>query len=532
MIIDLRSIPDNSFLSCDLCIIGGGAAGITMALEFAETGIEVILLESGGLEFEDETQALYQGEDIGLPYFDIEYARLRYFGGTTNHWGGWCRPLEPIDFENRDWVAHSGWPISYEQFAAYLPRAGNLVQIENNTYDATYWLKHEAEITGRNHEHYEQALSHFDKDFTLGMFHFSPPTKFGEAYRSSLNKSGNIKVLLNANVTSIDTLSNPNLVDQLSVKTLNGKHSSIKADQVVLATGGIENARLLLASNQTHAQGLGNTHDLVGRYFADHIELDSGYVLSTQDPEALRLLAEYQDSVRFSLDISPGTQRSKKMMNIGLTLTEVPNKARTADGVGAARRLKKSIDGGRWPDNFFSDVGSAIMDIDDVISYMGSKTKIGTDGLFLIKSRVEPQPNPKSRITLSEDKDALGMPRVKLDWQLTELDYNSVYEMQSMFGKFLGTARLGRINIELDKKFENWPSVTDGGYHHMGTTRMANSSSSGVVDKNCKVFGIENLYIAGSSVFPTYGKANPTINLIALTLRLADHLKVKMETRT
>lgn len=149
----------------------------------------------------------------------------------------------------------------------------------------------------------------------------------------------------------------------------------------------------------------------------------------------------------------------------------------------------------------------------------------------MIKSRVEPQPNPHSRITLSEDKDALGIPRVKLDWQLTELDYNSIYEMQSMFGKFLGAAGFGRINIELNKKFERWPSVTDGGYHHMGTTRMADNSSKGVVDINCKVFGIENLYIAGSSVFPTYGKANPTMNLLALAIRLADHLKVKMGTK-
>ena len=501
MIVDLRSMPDQSNFNCDLCIIGGGAAGITLALEFAETGVDVLLLESGSFEYEEETQALYKGESIGQPYFELDTARLRYLGGTTNHWGGWCTPLEPIDFEVRDWVAHSGWPISYEEFASYLPRAAKAVQIENNSYDAA---------------------------FNLGLFIFSPPSLFGEAYRSRLEKDINIKILLNANVTSIDTLTNPNIVDQLSVMTLEGKRSSIKANQVVLATGGIENARLLLASNQTHTQGIGNAQDLVGRYFADHIELESGYILSTQDPEILRLIAEHQDTVRFSLDVSPETQRSKKMVNIGLILTEVPNKARTADGVGAARRVKKSIDRGRWPDNFFSDVGTAILDIDEVISYMGSKTKIGTEGLFMINNIVEPQPNPHSRITLSDKKDALGMPRVKLNWQLTELDYKSIYEMQSLFGKFLGAAGLGRINIELSEKFENWPSVTDGGYHHMGTTRMASNPSEGVVDKNCKVFGTENLYIAGSSVFPTYGKANPTMNLLALALRLADHLKEKM----
>lgn len=530
MIIDSRSLPNKNDLNCELCIIGGGAAGIALALEFSNSGVEVLLLESGGFEPEEETQALYQGDDIGLPYSDVESNRLRYFGGTTNHWSGWCRPLEPIDFEYRDWINHSGWPISYGDFSNYLPRANKLVEIENCNYYSQYWLETTSKITGRNYYLDKQHLQSLDSVFDLGMFQFSPPTLFGKTYRKTLYTSTNIKVLLNANVKSIDTLKNPNRVDQISVSTLNGKQFNVHPKVVVLATGGIENARILLASNQTHINGIGNGHDLVGRYFADHVELKSGYIVSNNQSNFLDLFAERQDSIRFSLDLSSKIQREKKLTNLGFTLHKVPNLSQSSDGVGASRRLKKSIEKKEWPKNFFSDVGKTVMDIDDVIMYMRSKDSPPKKGLYILTNRLETQPNPNSRISLSDEVDALGMPRVKVNWQLSEIDYHSTYTMQSILGQLLGKNDYGRINIELSKKFDGWPDMTYGGNHHMGTTRMSNHPSQGVVDKNCKVFGMENLYIAGSSLFPTYGKANPTLNLLALALRLSDHLKEKGNT--
>lgn len=529
MILDIRSMPDNSDFDCDLCIIGGGAAGITMALEFANTGVDILLLESGSFELEDDTQALYSGENIGLPYFDLEYTRLRYLGGATNHWGGMSRPLDPIDFESRDWVAHSGWPITYNEFAAYLPRAGNICQIPSNNYDALHWMKHQANTTDHNYERDKAGFSSFEEAFVPGVFQFSPPTIFGEVYRSALEKANNIKVLLNANVTSIDTLGNPNKVNQLSVSALSGKRATIHPKQVVLATGGIENARVLLASNKTHTKGLGNENGLVGRFFADHIELRSGFLISQQHSKFFNKFDQFDRPICFALDVAPEMQRTKKIINQCLTFDAISYKPTTADGVQAARKIKRSLDRGKWPDNFFSNVGTAIMDIDDIFSYMRSKNGSKEKGNYSIMYRVEPQPNPNSSVTLSDNKDALGIPKVKLNWQLTELDYRSIYEMQTMFTKLLGKSGYGHINIELPEKFDEWPDTTDGGNHHMGTTRMANSPSTGVVDKNCKIFNIENLYVAGSSVFPTYGKVNPTLNLIALTIRLADHLKEKME---
>ena len=528
MFFDLRPIPDQSNFDCDLCIIGGGAAGIAMALEFIGTGIEVLLLESGGFELEVETQKLYQGDDIGLPYFDLEYARLRYFGGTTNHWAGMCAPLDPIDFKKRDWVNYSGWPIEYSDFASYLPRASTICELPGHNFDAEYWLRVQGEMRSRNYEYDKKSFEAFSEFFNAGAFPHSPPTRFGETYRQKLEMATNVKILLNANVTSIDTLQAAHKVDQISVKTLSGKSATVTPKQVTLATGGVENARVLLASNKTHSQGIGNKNDLVGRFFADHIELESGFILSSKHTEFFDIFFEGFRPTRFSLNVAPEIQNARKMVNIGMTIHNVSNEHFTANGIGAARRMKQSIDNGKWPDNFFSDVGSAIMDMDDIISYMWTRDAPKKEGLYMIMNRVESQPNPNSRITLSDDRDALDIPTVKLDWQLSELDYYSIYEMQKMFGKTLGQSGYGRINIELEEKYSKWPGITQGGHHHMGTTRMAETDKTGVVDKNSKVFGIENLYVAGSSIFPTYGKANPTLNLVALTLRLADHLKEKM----
>lgn len=531
MIFNLEALPDQSSFYCDLCIVGGGAAGITIALEFANSGVEVLLLESGDLELDDATQELYRGEDIGLPYFDLEYSRLRYFGGTTNHWGGMCRPLDPIDFETRDWVAHSGWPISYDEFSAYLPRANTICEIPDSSYDADYWMIAQAKSLGRSYEQNKSDFAVFDDTFHPGILQFSPPTKFGETYRQKLEAADNIKILLNANVTNLDTPTNPNKVDKLQVMTITKKQATVHPKQVVLATGGIENARILLASNKTHARGLGNKHDLVGRFFADHIELESGYILTNSNTKFFDQFKELLRPARFSMDVKPEVQRQNKLVNICMTIERAHNQSITADGVSAARKLSKQISRGKWPDNFLSDVGTAILGMDDIISYTWSKNKPKKSGLYLIMNRVEPQPNPDSRVILSDELDALGMPQVKLNWQLSELDYHSIYQMQNMFAHHLGQSGYGRMNIELDQIFNSWPDFTHGGNHHMGTTRMVDNEKKGVVDKNCKVFNIENLYIAGSSIFPTYGHANPTLNLVALAVRLADHLKIKMGSR-
>ncbi|GHF29411.1 GMC family oxidoreductase [Kordiimonas sediminis] len=528
MIIDLRSIPAGEELACDVCIIGGGVAGIALALEMIGAGVNVILLESGGFDYEEETQDLYRGKDVGIPYFELDLARLRFFGGTSNHWGGWSRPLEPIDFESRDWVTDSGWPISFSEFSAHLGRASEILEIPSYDYDAHQALKSEAPLVGRDYDRDKKELAEFEEAFDLGLFRFSPPTLMGERYRADLESADNIKVLLHANVTDIGTVRSPDTVDSVAVTTLGGHNCTIKPKKVVLAAGGVENARLLLTSNKTHHQGLGNTHDLVGRYFADHVEAHTGYILTSDHSHFFNLTAEHRHETRYSLDLSPSVQRDKKLLNFGFSFHKAPNMSVSAEGVSAAKRLKDNLSKGEWPDHFFSDLGKALMDIDDVISFLGSKSDTDQKGLYVIMNKLEPEPNRDSRVLLGRDKDRLGMPRVELDWQLTELDYRTIIESQKLLGKLVGKAGFGRLKMEWDQDFDGWPANTTGGYHHMGTTRMAATEKQGVVDSNAKVFGISNLFVAGSSVFPTFGKVNPTMNLVALTVRLAHYLKAQL----
>lgn len=522
MISDIRQMPDGSDVECDLCIIGGGAAGITIALEYANTPVNVLLLESGGLEFEEATQKLYQGRNVGLPYHDLEAARLRFLGGTTNHWAGWSRPLDRHDFDQRDWMPLSGWPIAYDDFARYLARAARYCEIPYTDYSAATWLKKTAPDVPAN------AMEPLKPYFRPAVFHFSPPTRFGERYLDDLKKAGNVRVLLHANVTSIDTNRNEQVVDGLSVASLEGKKINVRPRVVILATGGIENARVLLASRKTHRNGLGNAKGLVGRYFADHIELASGYILA---PEHARLFSKFTgntDPVHFAIDVTKEAQQTHKLNNMDITLHEVSNFAETSEGFGALRRIKRALAQGKWPDNLLSDAGKAIMDIDEIISLALSKGDDANKGIFLMYNRCEVVPNRDSTVTLDDAVDRLGVPRLKLDWRLTEQDYMSIRKTHELIGQTLGASGLGRVKVELRTPFEGWPSVLQGGYHHLGTTRMSSSDGTGVVDTDCRVFGTQNLYVAGSSVFPTFGKANPTLNLLALALRLSDHLKSKM----
>ena len=476
----------------------------------------------GGLEFDETTQNLYRGENVGLPYYDLEVARLRFLGGTTNHWAGWSRPLDRHDFEKRDWVPSSGWPISYDDFARYLARAAKFCEIPYTDYDVQKWLKKKAKDIPDN------ALDPLKPYFRPSIYHFSPPTRFGEKYLNALKRAQNVRVLLNANVTSIDTNQDKNVVDVVSVASLDGKKISVKPKVVVLATGGIENARVLLASRKSHRNGLGNDKGLVGRYFADHIELASGYILAPNHTRLFSTFTGNTEPVHFAIDVSKEAQQQHNLLNMAITLHSVSNYAETSDGFGALRRIQRALGNGKWPDNLLSDAGKAIMDIDEIVSFALSKGNAADKGIFLMYNRCEVVPNPESVVTLGDDVDRLGMPRVRLNWRLTEQDYMSIKKTHDLIGQYLGRSGMGRVKIDLASSFEGWPDVLQGGYHHMGTTRMGENDASGVVDTNCQVFGTQNLYVAGSSVFPTYGKTNPTLNLLALTLRLSDHLKFKM----
>jgi choline dehydrogenase-like flavoprotein len=523
VLIDARTVPRNQFIETDVCIVGAGAAGITLAREFIAQPFRVCLLESGGLEFDKDTQSLYQGENIGLPYFPLEVARLRYFGGTTNHWEGWCRPLDAIDFETRDWVPHSGWPFDKSHLDPFYKRAQSICWLGPYVYDVKDW---EAENT----PHFPFAS---DRVITT-IFQFSPPVRFGTMYRDEIVGADNISTFLYANVIDIETTYTAQSVTRLQVACLQGTKFWVAAKLYILAAGGIENARLLLLSNKVQSAGLGNQYDVVGRFFMEHPHLESGLILPSDSHTSVALYDAHRlNNTRISgvLSLSPETLRHEKLLNFS-ALVQPRSWSEVSEGVSSLRVIVRALRGRDLPDDFLKHLWNMIADIDDVTTAAYRQwRKKGTRLIELLSlyNRTEQAPNPESRVTLTNERDALGTNRVRLNWQLSASDTRSIRRAHEIIGQELGRAGLGRFKITLAEDDSTRPSLLIGGAHHMGTTRMHVDPKKGVVNENSQVHGVSNLFIAGSSVFPTSGYANPTLTIVALAVRLADYVKGVMK---
>jgi len=516
MFTDFRTSEDGTIIKSDFCIIGAGPAGITIARELNKGKHRVCMVESGGFDFESETQSLYAGENIGLPYFDLDVCRLRFFGGTTNHWKGQCAPLSEMDFETRAWVSYSGWPISKADLDPYYLKALPVCEIGPYSFDARAWTNWGIVPPAFNPE---KIQSHFWQN--------SPPTRFGQAYREELKSAENITVLLNANVTHIYTDGSGEKVTHINIGALNGKRGQVLAKVFVLACGGIENPRLLLSSNHVHPKGLGNKHDLVGRFFMEHLTALCGKVEMAKVDYLLDTYKKrFFEGIRFrpGMKIGEEEQRQKQVLNICATFhaeEEIP------PAIEAGRQLWRSLKKGEIPENLGEKIRMVVSDLDDAAAYatcrLKGRQKCTT--VLQLRARQEQAPNPNSRVTLSQELDELGMPRLRLDWRLSELDRKSLKAMAITLGSEFGRLNMGRVQLPTWLAEDGDPEWR-GNNHHMGTTRMADSPEKGVVNKDCRVHGIENLYVAGSSVFPTSGFVNPTLTLVALALRLADHLSV------
>lgn len=501
---DARKIPKNTTLNYDIAIIGGGAAGITIAREFSNTDLRIAVIESGGLEYDAGSQDLYEGE-LGQREYPLAASRQRYFGGSSNHWGGYTRPLDPIDFEARDWIPDSGWPMDRSIIDPLYPKAAGILQIGPlQSENPEFWYSRAG----------ERDFDYPAKQLQTRFYQFSPPTRLGAVYRSDLERPSNLTVLLNANVTDIVAAKNAASVKRLEVRCLDGNRLTVTAKLFVLATGGLENPRLLLVSNSVENKGLGNSNDLVGRYFMEHPHLTLFCKVVVTRHERFPSLFLKRTSMEGALVRAIFTPRedflrSRRLLNIHLGVEKAA--AGVPEGSASQRMLQAA--GGLLPD----------------AQGVNGKAKPGM--ALSVGCACEQTPNPLSRVTLSEEQDPLGMPRIKLDWRLIEQERRSFVEHVRSLGRELGAMGMGRLRLLIDDD-GIWPENVAGGSHHMGTTRMASDPKKGVVDADCRVHGLANLYIAGSSVFPTSGAANPTLSLVALALRLADHLKEKFHART
>ncbi len=491
-------------------------------------GHEICLLESGGMDFEDDTQALFAGNNIGMEYYDLDHARLRFFGGTTNIWGGRNVPLDRIDFQTRDWVPHSGWPISLDDLNPYYRLAHDSLELGEFDYSHAMWKTLQLEPLDFDPE---QLSTHF--------WRFDAYTeRFNSRRCNDLLESENMRIVLHANVLGLQASENATTVSGLNVSTLGGRKAQVKAKHFVLACGAIENARLLLASNTVETDGIGNDHDLVGRYFMEHPHGRVAHI-DVKDPAAIWALyrKRYPQGgvpVAPALVMPESLQKRLGVLNSAVTFklqkdplrgSSLTHKAymnlkHTLSPTRSGRRLWQSWRGAQ---NFLQrNLSMPLLRIGVKVKRMG----------LYVMARAEQAPNPDSRVQLSTERDSLGSPRADLDWRLGSLDKETMLQfghtLQREF-KRLGYGKVttsdwlqdGRPEWPVDASVGNHPI---GGYHHMGTTRMSDSPATGVVDANCTVHGYDNLHIAGSSVFTTGGWANPTLTILALSHRLGDHL--------
>jgi choline dehydrogenase-like flavoprotein len=512
---DARTIPPDTVLTTDVCVIGAGAAGITIARDLAGSRHDVYVVESGDVDLDASTQDLASGETIGHPYASLASTRLRYFGGSTNHWAGWCSPLNAVDFAERDWVPASGWPIALADLVPYYERAQQTNELAAFTYDVDAW-------SSRSHP--EARLG---DDVETVIWQFSPPTRYGAVYRDALARAANVHVLLNANLTAFETTQGADHVNAVTLTTLEGTSFKLVARQFVLATGGIENARLLLLADDVEAGGLGNANDLVGRYFMEHPHVTTASCVFADPEKDVNLYASRAPRRAFGgrSFVTRIEDRLRRTVDALPPLVSVRGGLRLSDAV---QRREGVLNGGAVLRRF--DVTDDLtVDVQRVIAATAPEQE-GSVSAYAIRLQLEQAPNPDSRVTLSDERDGLGLRRPRLDWRLTDLDTHTLVTTTHALGRALGLSGEGRLRFEawVLEEAGSWEAMY-GGNHHMGTTRMSDDPRRGVVDRNCRVHSVDNLFIAGSSVFPTGGFVNPTLTLTALAHRLADHVRETLD---
>ncbi|HMR29463.1 MAG TPA: GMC family oxidoreductase [Geminicoccaceae bacterium] len=515
MKLDARRIPSGTLLEADICIVGAGAAGITIACELAESGLAVLLMEAGGEDYDDEAQSLYAGRSLAGE-IDPAVNRLRQLGGSTNHWGGRSRPFEPEDFAERPWVADSGWPIAYADFAAHLPRALELCEIETAGLTAGDGLA--------------EALPFARERIESGLWRFSPPTQFGARYGAALERSDAVRLVLHANLVDIGLDEGCGRVERLEFATLTGNRLAVASRFTVLACGGLENPRLLLASRRQMSRGIGNGRDLVGRCFMGHPIWEP---MEIQLAPGARLPRLYSQARRADGE-SEGMVRLARSAQAELGTTCVDGAFYTGGqfgppGMRAARRLWQAARRGKVPDRLGRDIATLLGGIGEVAKVGMSRIGIAMPepAVVTVSTLVEQPPDRQSRVMLGDELDMLGMPRLAVDWRVGDAERQAMAAFCRVLGEEVGRIGLGRARLAdwiVDPEMP-LPRHSNSA-HHLGTTRMGEDPATSVVDRHCRIHGIGNLFVAGSSVFPTGGSVHPTLNLVALAVRLASHLRV------
>jgi choline dehydrogenase-like flavoprotein len=500
-------------IDTDLCVVGTGAAGITIARELSGSSIKVLLVEAGGRAPTPEAEDQCRVEATGLPIGAD--SRQRLLGGTTNTWWGKLATLDPIDLQLRAWVPRSGWPFDRATLEPYYRRAARVLDLPA--------------LAGRDGDDLAPLRGPALDGDEVRPTHFAwqrPPLNFADVHRRDVGPAANVTTLLEAQVTAVELDADGEAVETLTVRRPDGDHLSVRPRSVVLACGGIENARLLLASRARRPAGVGNEHDQVGRNFMDHPKGQCGEVIITSEARELLDRSYWRSQRTHGLRVQRGvglTEAAQERLGAlnSYLLLEPVYEAKDRSGVVALRRLYRHRGRGlRW-----ADVRAVAGDVPALAGAAGFRLlNRGRLRRLRIHNFLEQAPDPANRVTLSEQRDSLGLPRARLAWTVTDLDRHSARALHGALDREVHRRAIGYVDSPLLAGGEEW-TITQDASHHVGTTRMGDDPRSSVVDANARVHSVANLYVAGSSVFPTSGYANPTFTIVALSLRLADHLR-------
>jgi choline dehydrogenase-like flavoprotein len=539
VIVDARELDDGAEIACHVCIVGAGPAGLTIAQDLAGTPWRVCLVESGGTDADPGAQRLAGVAGQG-DFFPPASAFHRQLGGAANVWdvriteqGGGCRfvPLDPIDFEHRDWLPASGWPLSYADLEPYYERALRICGVEDGSYRVDDYVSPTAPLLPLDPARVTTSIERFG--------HAEAFTRYA---RAALERAPNVDVVVHATVTALEEAGGGPAVRRARIVSAAGKRHAVAATLFVIAAGGVENPRLLLLSNDSRPAGLGNQHDLVGRFFMDHHNVRAGFLVPTSR-RTLESAALYDlrlvrgRAMMAKLRIAEDLMRRARLLNAAIRLEP----GRAPQLIRAVRSIRRARDQGlAGPRAAVGLVRDVVIDAPWLAaaalrtlaptsprglygwSEMSAK-RWRFDG-FDVEIQVEHAPHPDNRVVLGGERDPLGLPRAAIYWRWNAVDLDSLRRVQGILAEECARGGLGRLETT---EWSYLPEVTASGgiHHHIGTTRMHVDERLGVVDADCRVHGVPNVFIAGSSVFPTGGYANPTLTIVALAVRLADHLK-------
>jgi choline dehydrogenase-like flavoprotein len=557
MILSAEEQEPRAELDAGICIIGAGAAGITLACEFDGSDFKVLLLEAGGLRPDAAaSNDLYRGS-AEPPHPNPSEFRRVIFGGTTGTWGGRCVPFDPIDFEKREYIADSGWPISYADVARHYPRAMSYCDAGAFEFSVAGSLQRRPDGSPRRPVPLPSVPGMVDDSVVLTdrIERYSLPTDFGRRYRNRIARSKNVTALLNARCVSLNREPGAERIESVTIADRSGNRSTVRSRVFILAVGGIEAVRLLMLSD-SQGPGLGNHSDCLGRFYACHFENTLGRFIADGGEPAFGF-ERTLDGVycRRKLQFSAEAQRDNRLLNSAFRLHFPPysDAAHGSPALSAIYLAKSTLireyqtilqHGSEAA--VHSPPSAHLKNVVGGLPALGrfayewlfqrqlAKRKLpytlvkNGDGSYPLEFNSEQTPQASNRIRLIDEIDRDGLKRVRVDWRIAEEDAQSAQRAFLLLRDVLHRRSSCRLEFDEDGLLAAIRRSIPLGGHHMGTARMAVSPNDGVVDSNCSVFGLPNLFIASSAVFRTNSHANPTLTIVALALRLAEFLKDTM----